>query len=89
MPFASLNHFNFQKTSRRDDLISLCYLMIYMFRKGNCPFIVNDDLSKKETFNLIKNIKETTSNAQLIGDIEDSGFLLQFFNNIFELKYAE
>ena len=32
--FASPNQLNFRSTSRRDDLISLGYLMIYMLNKG-------------------------------------------------------
>ena len=63
MPFASLNHFNFLTTSRRDDLISVCYLMVYMFNNGNVPFIIDNGLGKKETFDFIKKVKETTTNA--------------------------
>lgn len=32
--FASPNQLNFRTTSRRDDLISLVYLMIYMLNQG-------------------------------------------------------
>jgi hypothetical protein len=34
MIFGSLNQLNFMTTSRRDDLISLCYMMIYMLNNG-------------------------------------------------------
>jgi serine/threonine protein kinase len=34
MIFGSLNQLNFMTTSRRDDLISLCYMVIYMLNKG-------------------------------------------------------
>jgi hypothetical protein len=36
--FASKNLFNLNTPSRRDDLISLCYLMLYMM-DGDIPFI--------------------------------------------------
>ena len=32
--FASLNQSNFMRTSRRDDLISLLYLMVFMLNDG-------------------------------------------------------
>lgn len=34
MIFGSLNQLNFMTTSRRDDLISLCYMIIYMLNNG-------------------------------------------------------
>ena len=37
MEFASLNQMKFYSTSRRDDLISLFYLMIYMLKGGKMP----------------------------------------------------
>ena len=37
--FSSANHLNFQTTSRRDDLISLFYLMVFMLKRGNMPGI--------------------------------------------------
>ena len=44
MIFASLNQLNFKVTSRRDDLISLCYLLIYMLNRANLPGI---DLTRR------------------------------------------
>ena len=37
MEFASPNQMKFYTTSRRDDLISLFYLMIYMLKRGQMP----------------------------------------------------
>jgi len=39
MVFASVSQFDFIKTTRRDDLISLCYLLVYMFNKGDVPYV--------------------------------------------------
>ena len=58
MIFASLNQLNFQMTSRRDDLISLCYLLIYLLNKGNLKGIdLSQNLSRNESFNLVKKAK--------------------------------
>ena len=35
MPFASLNQMNYMNTSRRDDLISLVYLMVFLLNKDH------------------------------------------------------
>lgn len=35
--FASLNRLNFRATSRKDDLIGLCYLMIFMINVNRLP----------------------------------------------------
>ena len=35
--FSSLNQLKFHATSRRDDLISLFYLLIYLLKQGNMP----------------------------------------------------
>ena len=53
MIFATINQFQFKITSRRDDLISLCYLLIFLYRGGNVPFIAHSNLSKKDVFNYI------------------------------------
>ena len=45
MVFASVNQLQFKETSRRDDLISLCYLLVYMFNKGSVDFIAPPTIS--------------------------------------------
>ena len=35
--FASVNQLNLNSTSRRDDLISLYYLLVYILKIGNTP----------------------------------------------------
>jgi hypothetical protein len=39
LEFASKNAFDFVKTSRRDDLISLCYLLIYCLDNKSHSFL--------------------------------------------------
>jgi serine/threonine protein kinase len=42
MIFASPTQFDFKTTSRRDDLISLCYLLVFLFKGSDVPFISHD-----------------------------------------------
>ena len=39
--FGSVNQLKFHRTSRRDDLHSLMYMMIYLLNKGSIPCISN------------------------------------------------
>jgi hypothetical protein len=43
MLFSSVRQLSFMKTSRRDDLVSLCYLLVYLLNKQKFP----DKLQKK------------------------------------------
>lgn len=60
MIFASLNQLEFYATSRRDDLISLCYMLVYSLNRGKISGIdLNDKLSRNESFHKAKKVKET------------------------------
>ena len=39
LQFSSLNTLNFNLPTRKDDLISLCYLLITMLNAGQMPFL--------------------------------------------------
>ena len=39
LPMASLNQLKFHNTSRRDDLISLFHLLVFLFKEGELPGI--------------------------------------------------
>lgn len=41
--FASLSTLQFYRPSRKDDFISLCYLMIFLFNKCEMPFLVEQE----------------------------------------------
>jgi len=58
MIFASTNQLEFFSTSRRDDLISLYYLLIYLFNDGNLPGInIYEELDRNESFKRIRDTK--------------------------------
>lgn len=55
MLFASKNSFKFLRTSRRDDLISLVYILIFMIDIDRLKFINEvEGIAKKEKFKIIK-----------------------------------
>ena len=62
MLFASPTTFDFKVTSRKDDLISLVYLLIYLIDTDRLPFVEIFDeengRSRKETFNMMKILKK-------------------------------
>jgi len=66
--FASLNIHNGIEPSRRDDLISLGYILIFCL-KGSLPWQKIDSKTKEERNDIIKTIKQTTSFIDLCSDI--------------------
>ena len=59
MAFASLNQLEFKTPSRRDDMISLCYLLSFLLNNGKFKGIVFDaKLNHKEAFEYIKSAKK-------------------------------
>lgn len=88
MIFASLNQLNFQMTSRRDDLISLCYLLIYLLNGGNLKGIdLTQNLSRNESFNLVKKAKTNHSISEFCCDNASS--IQHFCEIIFKLQFKE
>lgn len=81
--FSSLNQLNFKSTSRRDDLISLAYMMSLMIQKGNLVEINPEAPSSQiESFNTILSAKSKWNNRDLCGP-HDSEHLSSFFDEIF------
>ena len=55
MVFSSLNQLQFMTTSRRDDLISLCYLLVFLLNGGELPGMqIYDQTNNKEAFRKIR-----------------------------------
>ena len=90
MIFATVNQFDFKVTSRRDDLQSLCYLLIYLFQGGDVAFVAKGNMSKKEVFNYIKDVKSTLTPAQLVGpEGSPTWALLDYAKEVFKYRFTE
>jgi hypothetical protein len=74
-------------TSRRDDLISLSYMLSLMLSGGKLPGIDPEaPLSQVESYNVILSAKQSMTISDLCGDF-DSEHLHSFFEEIFSLKF--
>jgi hypothetical protein len=100
MLFSSVRQLSFMKTSRRDDLISLCYLLVYLLNKQKFP----DKLQKKgaqcmtpiERLEMTRNYKESITIEDLIRKVTNQTddhllqtMLLEFVINIKKLSFNE
>lgn len=89
MLFASSTAFQFKQTSRRDDLISLVYLLVFLLDLSRLTFISDvEDVSKSRQFEIIKNFKINARSKELCGQSADESpayFLTRFVDTIMGL----
>ena len=50
---------NFKMTSRRDDLISLFYFIVFLTKKENFEFLLNGDLTSKQNYSAVRKLKNS------------------------------
>lgn len=86
--FSSLNQLKFHTTSRRDDMISLFYLLVFLFKEGAMPGIDSQDLDDTaEFFDLVKNVRQSQKTADLcFGNTQN---LYYFKKAVFAYKFNE
>ena len=94
MIFASVNAFNMITQSRRDDMISLCYFMLYLV-DGDLAFLQNEEedsdgqnMLRQEEFNKIKHMKSILT-PELLCESPEGKRLLPFFKEVFSLRFTQ
>ena len=92
---ASINQLLFKNTSRRDDLMSLCYMLCQMFRKGELPYAEKllGQLEASEMTDLAKGYR-VILRTKLKMDDNDVAFIdcepyKEFVKKIFLLQFDE
>ena len=87
--FSSKNSFLGKSLSRRDDLISLCYVMIYIM-EGNLPFSLQDyeELYQLEEFQKIGMLKNQLTPRQHCLSSK-SRAILPFIEMVFDLGFTQ
>ena len=91
MLFASQTAFKFKQTSRKDDLESLIYILIFLLDLSRLTFI-NDvqDVPKNRQFEIIKSFKVNSRARVLCGTQEENSpahFLTNFVKEVQNLEY--
>ena len=90
MIFASVNQFDFKQTSRRDDMMSLCYFLVFMFNNGDVPFVAPSELTEnKDVFKFIYKKKLNMTTQDLAKGIDSSGHFQNFLDHIFQLEFFD
>ena len=85
--FASIHALEGYELSRRDDLESLCYVLVYLL-KGSLPWARIKNKNKYEKYKIILNMKKKMSEDILIGDKNNQEFI-DFMKYCRELKFEE
>lgn len=85
--FASVHALEGYELSRRDDLESLCYVLIYLL-KGSLPWTRIKNKNKYEKYKLILSTKKKMSEELLIGDTNNPEFV-DFMKYCRGLKFEE
>ena len=90
MVFSSLNQLRFLTTSRRDDFISLCYLLVFLLNGGELPGMAIYNLPNNyEAFKSIREAKFKHSLGDLCNDKLGTADLEDFVRECFSLKFTE
>lgn len=86
--FASLNQIYFASTSRRDDFISLFYLLVYVFKKGKMPNLtINYDGNKNKEFKKILDVRSSEQSIDLCFD--NTAGLVEFHSEVFSYRFKD
>ena len=97
--FMSVNAHSHKEQSRRDDMYSIGYIIVYML-KGRLPWQGINERNKKMRYNRIHQLKDVTTNQELVDgigckkcihrevDCPGKQWVLNYFNYLDTLKFA-
>ena len=86
LKFVSSNVLKGKESSRRDDLISLGYMLIYLLKRNLPKESSFKDLNKKKYYEIL-NFKETNDNGKLFKDLPQE--IVEYFNYSRNLKFEQ
>lgn len=91
MIFSSAHQLQFMMTSRRDDLISLCYLLVFLINKGNIPGvnIYNQSENRHDTFVEIRDSKLAHDIESLCDEKFGTEDLEDFVREVFSYRFKD
>lgn len=90
MIFSSTNQLQFYCTSRRDDLISLCYLLIFLLRRGELPKLdIYAKVDRNESFKIIRDTKLAYKMKDLCNEQEGTCELKEFIREVFNYRFKD
>lgn len=90
MIFSSINQLQFVTTSRRDDLLSLCYLLVFCINEGRLPNIeIYGGGDNYDRFKKILKAKLKHNLTDLCNEESGTADLKEFFQECFSYRYKD
>ena len=87
--FSTINQLSFLSTSRKDDLVSLCYLLVFLLNEGDVPYSsrnFTNELTISKNFKKAKKIKQTFN---LQNAVRNRPRILEFVESIQKLGHYQ
>ena len=88
MFFASVNQLEFQSPSRRDDLISLCYLLVYLVNDYSLCNVKEEGFDLKKTYRMITKMKKGLTPLSLC-EKNNAQQLIKFCEEVFSYEFSD
>lgn len=86
--FSSANSLSLKSTSRRDDLISIFYLLVYLSNENKFMFQLNDKLNLVDNYEKITFLKMNVD-VETICRRSNCKYLIDFGKAVFDISFEE
>jgi casein kinase 1 len=87
MMFGSRDQLRFNATSRKDDIESLMYLIVYLLNGSLLGLLLEEDVSKNEAFKIIQSAKNKSNVDDVCTDFANN--LKKFYKEVMSIKFTE